>query len=150
MVAFGPLLRQLRTRAGLSQEQLARAAALNTRTVSDLERGINLTVRNQTARLLADALALTGPDRAGFLAAARGDDPGPGVAAATRALPRDTGAFTGRAAELGQLEAAAGGGGIWVIGGMAGAGKTRCLGCQVNLPASVHLQPDRRAPDGGG
>lgn len=73
MVEFGPLLRQLRTGAGLSQEQLARAAALNTRTVSDLERGINLTARNQTARLLAGALALTGPDRAGFLAAGHWD-----------------------------------------------------------------------------
>ena len=56
MMAFGQLLRRLRTSAGLSQEELARAAALSTRTVSDLERGINLTARNQTARLLADAL----------------------------------------------------------------------------------------------
>ena len=124
MMAFGQLLRRLRTSAGLSQQELARAAALSTRTVSDLERGINLTARNQTARLLADALGLTGPDRAGFLAAAGGRDLGAGVAAASRALPRDIASFTGRAGELAQLEAGAGAGGIWVIGGMAGVGKT--------------------------
>ncbi len=123
-MAFGQLLRRLRISAGLSQEELARAAELSTRTVSDLERGINLTARNQTARLLADALRLTGPGRAEFLAAAGGRDPGSGVAAANRALPRDTASFTGRASELAQLEAAAAAGGIWVIGGMAGVGKT--------------------------
>ena len=124
MASFGQLLRQLRTSAGLSQEKLARAAALSTRTVSDLERGVNLTAHYETARLLADALELTGPGRAGFLAAARGRNPGAGVAAATRALPRDIASFTGREGELAQLEAAAAQGGIWVIGGMAGVGKT--------------------------
>ena len=124
MVAFGQLLRQLRTSAGLSQEELARAAALSTRTVSDLERGVNSTARNETARLLADALGLTGTERDGFLTAARGRDLGAGVAAASRTLPRDIASFTGRAGELAQLEAGAQGGGIWVIGGMAGVGKT--------------------------
>ncbi len=123
MAVFGQLLRRLRASAGLSQEELARAAALSTRTVSDLERGVNLTARNQTARLLADALGLAGPGRAEFLAAAHERDPGTG-AAASRALPRDIASFTGRARELAQLEAAAGAGGIWVIGGMAGVGKT--------------------------
>ena len=47
MAQFGQLLRQLRTSAGLSQEELAQAAALSTRTVSDLERGINLTARKR-------------------------------------------------------------------------------------------------------
>ena len=141
MMAFGHLLRQLRTGAGLSQEELAQAAALSTRTVSDLERGINLTARNQTARLLAEALGLTGADRAGFLAAAGGRDPGAGVAAASRALPRDIASFTGRAAELAQLEAGAAAGGIWVIGGMAGVGKTAFA-----VRAARHLAP--QFPDG--
>jgi tetratricopeptide (TPR) repeat protein/transcriptional regulator with XRE-family HTH domain len=123
-MVFGQLLRQLRTRAGLSQEELARAAGLSTRTVSDLERGINQTARAETARLLAAALALTGLDRDEFLAAARGRDlPGSPVAA-TRALPRDIASFTGRTAELTRLAAAAAGGGICLIGGMAGVGKT--------------------------
>ena len=124
MAVFGQLLRQLRTSAGLSQHELARAAALSTRTVSDLERGVNLTARYETARLLADALGLNGTHRDSFLAAARGRDLGNGAAAASRALPRDTASFTGRAGQLAQLEAGAGAGGIWVIGGMAGVGKT--------------------------
>jgi DNA-binding SARP family transcriptional activator/tetratricopeptide (TPR) repeat protein len=88
--------------------------------------------------LSADVGAFTG------LAAARGRGPstdvladrpgsGPGAfqATATRALPRDIAAFTGRRAELAQLTGtlaglAADGGvvGIHAIGGMAGIGKT--------------------------
>ena len=124
MVAFGQLLRQLRTSARLSQEELAQVATVSTRTVSDLERGINLTARKETARLLADALGLTELDRARFLAAARGQDQAAGAPAATQALPRDIASFTGRTGELRQLEAAAQAGGIFVIGGMAGVGKT--------------------------
>jgi transcriptional regulator with XRE-family HTH domain len=45
LASFGQLLRQLRTEAGLTQEELAQAATLSTRSVSDLERGISLTAR---------------------------------------------------------------------------------------------------------
>jgi tetratricopeptide (TPR) repeat protein/transcriptional regulator with XRE-family HTH domain len=143
MLGFAGLLRQLRAEAGLTQEELAQAAGLSPRSISDLERGIHRTARQDTARLLADALALAGPTRELFAAAARGRAPAadvlaarrsaaPGAfaAAATRALPRDIASFTGRQAELAQLlrtlEASAGGGvaGIHVIGGMAGVGKT--------------------------
>src|SRR5580700_6760338 len=72
VVAFAGLLRQLRTEAALSQEELAEAAGVGVRTVSDLERGVALTARKDTARLLADALNLTGVARASFEAAARG------------------------------------------------------------------------------
>jgi tetratricopeptide (TPR) repeat protein/transcriptional regulator with XRE-family HTH domain len=134
-VTFAGLLRQLRTDAGLTQEELAGAATLSARSLSDLERGVYQTARKETARLLADALNLTGAARAGFEAAARGRGPAPdmlvgGVAAATRALPRDIASFTGREPELQQVSAAAGatgsGGvvGIYAIGGMAGVGKT--------------------------
>ena len=57
---FGRLLRQLRAEAGLTQEELAEAAGLSPRSISDLERGINLTARKDTARLLADALGFVG------------------------------------------------------------------------------------------
>ncbi len=139
-LSFAGLLRRLRDDAGLTQEELAEAASLSPRSVSDLERGVNQTARHDTARLLAGALGLTGPQRALFEAAARGRAPagqvlaaGQGAAAAaTRTLPRDIASFTGRAAELAQLAgvvtsaAAAGGGvvGIHAIGGMAGVGKT--------------------------
>ena len=53
---FATLLRQLRTSAGLTQEELAESAALSPRTISDLERGVSLTARAPTARLLASAL----------------------------------------------------------------------------------------------
>ena len=71
---FGKLLRQLRTDAGLTQEELAETATLSPRSVSDLERGVNATARKETARLLADALGLAGPQRAQFEATARGRD----------------------------------------------------------------------------
>ena len=140
---FAGLLRRLRIEAGFSQEDLALAAGLSTRSISDLERAVNRSARRDTARLLADALHLTGLERATFEAAARGHAPGlsmlPGaqgarrgaIAAATRTLPRDVASFTGREDELAQLmeavSAASGAGGvvsIHAIGGMPGVGKT--------------------------
>ncbi len=154
-LSFAGLLRRLRAGARLTQEELAETAGLSPRSVSDLERGINRTARKDTALLLADALGLTGQVRVLFVAAARGRapaadvlaagdgvaapgagaagpgtaPPGAGSAAATRALPRDIGSFTGRDAELGRLLAALagaadGGAGIYAIDGMPGAGKT--------------------------
>jgi non-specific serine/threonine protein kinase len=69
---FGELLRQLRAEALLTQEELAEAAGLSVRSVSDLERGINRTARKDTAVLLAGALNLAEPARSSFLAAALG------------------------------------------------------------------------------
>jgi len=143
-LSFAALLRRLRTDAGLTQEELARAAGLSPRSVSDLERGIHRTARKDTAGLLADALGLAGSERPLFVAAARGRAPagempaiwdgsqaGAFAAAATRALPRDISGFTGRQSELARLlarvDAMAVGGGvvsIHAIGGMAGIGKT--------------------------
>jgi transcriptional regulator with XRE-family HTH domain len=77
---FAGLLRQLRLDAGLTQEALARAASLSPRSVSDLERGINLTARKETARLLADALQLSGVARTSFMSVARGRVPASGAA----------------------------------------------------------------------
>ena len=153
VVTFAGLLRQLRTQAGLSQEELAEAAGVGVRTVSDLERGVALTARKDTARLLADALNLSGAARASFEAVARGraafgvSPASGGVAAATRALPRDIGSFTGRQLELRQLvgvtarSSLPGVVGIHAIGGMAGIGKTALA-----VHAAHQLAP--RFPDG--
>jgi transcriptional regulator with XRE-family HTH domain len=46
--------------ARLTQEELAQAAGISTRAVSDLERGVNQTAQKETARLLAGALGLDG------------------------------------------------------------------------------------------
>src|ERR1700722_3216672 len=83
-LGFAGLLRQLRTRARLTQEELADAAGLSPRSVSALERGINRTARKDTAELLAGALGLAGPGRAVFVAAARGRAPAAEVLAAAR------------------------------------------------------------------
>jgi transcriptional regulator with XRE-family HTH domain len=83
-LGFGDLLRQLRAEAGLTQEELAEAAGLSPRSVSDLERGIHPTARKDTAELLAGALGLAGPARPLFVAAARGRAPAAEVLAAVR------------------------------------------------------------------
>ena len=56
-LGFGGLLRRLRDDAGLTQEELAAAAQVSQRAVSDLERGINHSARKDTALLLAEARA---------------------------------------------------------------------------------------------
>jgi WD40 repeat protein/transcriptional regulator with XRE-family HTH domain len=81
---FGGLLRQLRAGAKLTQEELAEAASLSPRSVSDLERGINRTARRDTAVLLAGALGLPEPVRTVFVAAARGRVPAAEALAALR------------------------------------------------------------------
>jgi transcriptional regulator with XRE-family HTH domain len=60
------LLRKLRSDAGLTQEELAEAAGLSPRSVSDLERGVNKTARKDTARLLAESVNLYGAPSGGF------------------------------------------------------------------------------------
>jgi glyoxylase-like metal-dependent hydrolase (beta-lactamase superfamily II) len=60
-LGFAGLLRELRARAQLTQEELAEAARLSPRSVSDLERGVNRTARKDTAVLLAGALGLAEP-----------------------------------------------------------------------------------------
>ena len=117
-------------------------ARVSQRAISDLERGINRTARKDTAVMLAGALGLDGPARQLFVLAARGQAPAGqalanlagengSAAAASRTLPRDIAAFTGRQADLAQVvarwNAAAAAGGVLsvhAIGGMAGIGKT--------------------------
>jgi WD40 repeat protein/DNA-binding XRE family transcriptional regulator len=83
-LSFAVLLRQLRTKALLTQEELAEAASVSPRSISDLERGINRTARKDTALLLADALRLDGPAREVFVAVARGQTPTAQMLAAAR------------------------------------------------------------------
>src|SRR5215470_10923664 len=70
--SFGALLRAFRRRAYLSQERLAARAELSDRTVRNIEAGRVRSPRTDTIRLLADALALTEPERQSWVAAAQG------------------------------------------------------------------------------
>jgi transcriptional regulator with XRE-family HTH domain len=88
-LSFAGLLRRLRAQAKLTQEELAAAAGVSARSVSNLERGINRTAHKDTAVLLAGALGLAGPAAGLFVAAARGHVPaGQVLAAAEGAGPR--------------------------------------------------------------
>jgi transcriptional regulator with XRE-family HTH domain len=69
--AFGTLLRQHRTAAGLSQEELAERAGLSRRGISDLERGVHGSPHPATVRRLAEALDLDQAQRAALLASAQ-------------------------------------------------------------------------------
>src|SRR5215472_10359469 len=138
---FGGLLRQLRDDAGLTQDELAEAARVSQRAISDLERGINRTARKDTALLLAGALGLDGQARDLFVAAARGRGPVEAVlaarqgavlrtfAAATGAerhnLPARLTSFVGREPELAALEKLLGGARLVTLTGAGGVGKTR-------------------------
>jgi transcriptional regulator with XRE-family HTH domain len=94
-LSFAGLLRRLRAGAKLTQEELAAAAGVSPRSVSNLERGVNRTAHKDTAVLLAGALGLTGTAAKLFVAAARGNVPAAQVlAAADGARPRP-GAVTG-------------------------------------------------------
>jgi tetratricopeptide (TPR) repeat protein/transcriptional regulator with XRE-family HTH domain len=141
VLGFAGLLRQLRAQARLTQEELAEAAGLSPRSVSDLERGINRTAHKDTAMLLAGALGLAEPVRPVFVAAARGRAPAEDVLAAMRGeaavavpggampsgtkgaapgvaprqLPAGAGFFAGREAELKQLDTL-----LDQVGGLAG------------------------------
>jgi transcriptional regulator with XRE-family HTH domain len=149
-LSFAGLLRRLRTEAKLTQEELAAAAGVSARSVSNLERGINRTAHKDTAVLLASALGLTGPAAELFVAAARGTVPpaqvlvaagsagpraGPVTAAPYRGLAafgeRDAGWFFGREAATTQLlermSRLLAGVGLLVVSGASGAGKSSLL-----------------------
>ncbi len=69
---FAVLLREFRRGAGLTQEELARAAGVGVRTLRDLETGRATRPQRSTVELLATALELVGAGREDFLEAARG------------------------------------------------------------------------------
>jgi predicted ATPase/DNA-binding XRE family transcriptional regulator len=68
---FGVLLRRHRVAAGLTQEQLAEAAGLSERAITDLERGVRRFPYPDTIARLADALRLDDILRADFQRAGR-------------------------------------------------------------------------------
>lgn len=97
---FATLLKRYRQAAGLSQEALAARAQLSARAISDLERGINRTPRNDTLELLTDALSLSSHQRALLRAAARPDTPAFAVVPSSFLLPVPLTSLVGREQDL--------------------------------------------------
>ena len=127
--SFGELLRQLRTDAALSQEELAERASLSLRGISDLERGIRRTPHLSTVSMLAEALNLEPEDRQALLAAAR---PEPSISRSGdafngRSLPVPLTPLVGRQQNLGHLSALLRRSDVRLVTltGPGGVGKTR-------------------------
>jgi predicted ATPase/DNA-binding CsgD family transcriptional regulator/transcriptional regulator with XRE-family HTH domain len=155
-LGFGGLLRRLRGDAGLTQEELAAAARVSQRTVSDLERGVNRTAHQETARLLAEALHLAEPMRPVFVAAARGHASAAGVlvamqrreqeaswaaAGGVHGFPAVLTSFIGRDGPLAEVAGLLSGHRLVTVTGPGGAGKTR-------LAVQVGRQVTDRFADG--
>jgi predicted ATPase/DNA-binding CsgD family transcriptional regulator/DNA-binding XRE family transcriptional regulator len=139
-LGFAGLLRQLRAGAQLTQQELAKAAGVSVRSVSDLERGINRTARKDTAARLAGALGLAEPTRSVFVAAALGriqaarvlaarpsQAPGepPGSAGGMHGFVPALTSFVGRAGPVREVAALLDRNRLVTVTGAGGAGKTR-------------------------
>ena len=124
---LGERLREHRRRLGLSQEDLGRTAAIDPRTVRNIEAGRRVP-RPSTVRQLADALGLAGQERERFCASApHGADERRGPT--TPRLPPNVFAYASRGvvlALLDELLAETDGSAvpIAVICSLPGAGKT--------------------------
>jgi predicted ATPase/transcriptional regulator with XRE-family HTH domain len=126
--SFADILRRYRSRAGLTQEELAEAAGLSVRGVRYLEKGLRHPTRDTVHRLTA-ALALPAADQNALVRAAR---PGRGGSEAALGVrrgepPRSPGPLIGREKELAVLVdiLSAGDVGILTLTGPGGVGKTR-------------------------
>ncbi|MER7431770.1 tetratricopeptide repeat protein [Nonomuraea rubra] len=124
---FGSLLRELRTAAQMTLEELSEASGVSGRAIGNMERGKVGSPQRRTAEALADGLNLNEQDRARLLATVKTRP----RAGALAQLPADLPVFTGRRAELQQALALLDEQGrqaqavlIGAIRGMAGVGKT--------------------------
>ena len=152
---IGRLLRQQRTAAALSQEELAERAGLSARAVSDLERGVHQVPRLETVRLLADALGLDAAERAELLAAARPEPVATPAGSMGRPaldpLPLPPTRLIGREAEVAALcdLLAAREGRLVTLTGAGGTGKTRlalAVAAAVRRPLSAMASASSISP----
>ena len=136
------MLRSHRSRAQLTQDELARRAGIGVRTVRDLERGRASRPQRTTVELLAQALGLTGELREAFLSAARGQV----TTSPTRIIRLPPAAeLIGRDADIGELTEQLGRTapmpdgrrGVTLVG-LAGVGKTALALVVAHRIAAAH------------
>jgi predicted ATPase/DNA-binding XRE family transcriptional regulator len=139
---FGTLLKQYRLASGVTQERLAEQARISAAAVGSLERGIRRAPHRETVALLAEALSLSGPEKASFETAAehararaRADPTAP----AHGNLPTRLTTFVGRDNEIAEIEALLKLRRLVTITGSGGVGKTR-----VAVEVSRRLQSDEQ------
>jgi len=142
---LGDLLRRYRVVSGQSQEALAERAGLSARSISDLERGVNLRPHHGTIDLLAEALELSPQSRATLEAAVthrRRPRTAPSSPAETPApmLPSEPTPLLGRAQDVAAVCALFARPGVRLVTltGPGGVGKTR-LALRVAQELRDHL-----------
>ena len=130
--SLGPLLRELREGAGLSQEELAERAGLSTHAISALERGTRTRPYPHTLRSLAGALDLDEDQRAALLGsvAPRTARPATDPAApprAPRGLPAPATPLIGRDDDVARVGDLLRTSRLVTLSGPGGVGKTRLV-----------------------
>lgn len=124
--SFGECLFRYRIRAGLSQVGLARSSGISVRALRELEHGRAAAAQRRSAELLAEALGLTGDEWESFVLMAkhgRRRSSRSDSRATLHTLPTTPG-LVGREFELDRLFREVETGGVVVVAGPPGVGKT--------------------------
>jgi predicted ATPase/DNA-binding XRE family transcriptional regulator len=122
---FGDLLREYRTRAGISQELLAERARISVAAVGALERGIRRTPYRSTVSLLAKALDLSEEDASALAAAREGGRVHSTKADRFEHVQQPRTSFVGRDPDVAHIIKLFAKSRLVTVAGFGGIGKTR-------------------------